>query len=908
MMRIVTPCSLLLVLLSAINAYSLSMPVSYTLYKGAQVSVAVYDAGGRMVRELARAEPQTAGRHILYWDGLDQAGRAMPRGNYHWRLLQTRGLQAEYLFSLGTCMGDLPWPGQHGGPAAVAVAGESIYMAASSANGAPQAVRFTCDGVYQRAYPSPEPGAIVSAIALGGGNLYLLCANSGLLYALDPASGVIRNTLNLRLPEFGGTPERLAANEHTLLAACPSSGNLCWLDPETGKVQATVTVEKLGDITLQPDGQVFAISGESIVTLSRANTDPRIVISNLTAPTRVCFDAASHDLLIVEGGDHWQIKRYNQDMELVATYGRAGGRQQGRYHAEDFLAVSGIAADGTGGFVVTEGGAAPPRTAHFDAHGALLREWYGGQDWGCTAVADPANPEYLWFDAQGGWLVQATVDYRHRTWRPYASYRYAGLADGQGAETPLAPGGWQVRHHGKLTYLLHAQGFPCLLRVDEAAGCLVPEMWTDLDGNGALAPAEGALTPWRATGTRWDIDDGFGFLATSLPKAAKGYEIRSLSPRWRQNLPHYPFLSATTTRKFPADASKLNPAAMPVPIDGCRDAHGNNYLILRGGGDGYVAPAFYPPPYGCAWPAGGNDANAVVKWDAHGNTLWRVGAHATRPAAPRGLLYAPVRFAGMVNGCIGVCDRIAQPCEFWTSDGLYVGGVFDHRARDGRPAHDYAWWRTQPEAANALPADPALLAYDMFSGGALFTRANGEVLFLGAGWNNCPLYRLRGWEEFSRQHGGLRVRDEGRGAEGAGVGLHAAYYAGDDVRAAPAYEDTALGVWYDAQKPWPTQPVIAHAFTTRWTGQLEARFSEETTLAVYASGGVRLWLDGKLLIDHPESGGRFYAVPVRLHAGQRYRLRLLLRQTTGTPEAHLCWESLSQPIEHIPACYLYPTE
>ncbi len=72
----------------------------------------------------------------------------------------------------------------------------------------------------------------------------------------------------------------------------------------------------------------------------------------------------------------------------------------------------------------------------------------------------------------------------------------------------------------------------------------------------------------------------------------------------------------------------------------------------------------------------GSDATAVVKWDAHGNTLWRAGAHAARPDAPRGQLYAPVRFAGMVNGCIGVCDRIAHPCEFWTEDGLYAGGLF----------------------------------------------------------------------------------------------------------------------------------------------------------------------------------------------------------------------------------------
>ncbi len=148
--------------------------------------------------------------------------------------------------------------------------------------------------------------------------------------------------------------------------------------------------------------------------------------------------------------------------------------------------------------------------------------------------------------------------------------------------------------------------------------------------------------------------------------------------------------------------------------------------------------------------------------------------------------------------------------------------------------------------------------------------------------------------------------DEGTEASDAGTGLHAAYFAGDDVRANPVDEETAPGVWYDAHHPWPDLPLLAHPFTTRWSGEVEACFSEDYTLAVFASDGVRLWLDDHLLIDHLDGGGRVYSPPVHLTAGQRYRLRLLLRHTAGTPEAHLCWESLSQPCEHIPACCLYP--
>ena len=287
-----------------------------------------------------------------------------------------------------------------------------------------------------------------------------------MVYALDPQSGVTRRALNLRLPEFGGLPERLAADEHTLIAACPSSGKLCWLDPDTGNVLATAVVEKLADITLLPDGEVYAISGEHVVALSRANTAPRLVISDLISPTRLSFDAVSANLFIAEGGGQQQITRYDKDLELYATYGRAGGRRQGRYHPEDFLGITGIAGDGKGGFVVTEGGDAPPRTAHCNEHGAVLCEWYGGQEQGCTATTDPMHPEMLWFDAQQGWIVQAKVNFHDNTWQPYATYRYVGLAGDLTAEKPPVPRHWQVCKHGKMTFFALCATLPLLAKCE----------------------------------------------------------------------------------------------------------------------------------------------------------------------------------------------------------------------------------------------------------------------------------------------------------------------------------------------------------------------------------------------------------------------------------------------------------
>jgi len=82
--------TLLLTTLVALRAADIPI----TLDKPGNVSAAIYDVQGRMVRELARAQPMPGGKHSLAWDGLDMDGKAVPAGKYEWRTLQTRACAA----------------------------------------------------------------------------------------------------------------------------------------------------------------------------------------------------------------------------------------------------------------------------------------------------------------------------------------------------------------------------------------------------------------------------------------------------------------------------------------------------------------------------------------------------------------------------------------------------------------------------------------------------------------------------------------------------------------------------------------------------------------------------------------------------------------------------------------------
>jgi hypothetical protein len=92
-----------------IAAATQAADIPITLTKPGNISTAIYDSQGRMLRELARAEPMQSGKLSLAWDGLDMDGKPMPAGKYEWRSLQTQGLRSEYLMSVGTSVGERWW-------------------------------------------------------------------------------------------------------------------------------------------------------------------------------------------------------------------------------------------------------------------------------------------------------------------------------------------------------------------------------------------------------------------------------------------------------------------------------------------------------------------------------------------------------------------------------------------------------------------------------------------------------------------------------------------------------------------------------------------------------------------------------------------------------------------------------
>lgn len=1070
--------------------------VSLDLQRPGNVSAAIYDSDGRMVRELVRAEPMEVGRHVLPWDGLDQTGKPAPAGTYEWRTLQTEGLKSEYLMSVGTSVGAQWWPGNHEGPNCVAAGEDSVVIAAGT-EGPPEIIRMTFDGkvLWERAHF--EPARSPRDIQIAGKRVFYL-QNNGKIHVLKFSTGesignpflalvpvktvafpelkndsaepqevtlempngeyflrfdhgdsardtaaveVIANgidpgihrveaetwaayqvpkaeagkgepvfaplvygnphnvkvtdgKLNIKftpLPEKGKPvfwkinqlevltlPNRLAANIKELVVASSGGGVIMWLNRLTGVTLDQAALPGVRDVALGADGTLFALTADSVVSLSRDNKTPVVRVSGLDDPLALDCDPVSGDLLVLVGGEQkQQVKRYHADGQLVATIGREGGRQVGPYVPGDIAGANGLAADGHGGFFVAEPHSAPRRLVRFDRAGQVAGEWFGGMGFYVHTSLDPLNPKIGWMrpEERAPWLIQVEMDYEKKTWRPLATYHWDALLDPAFIPERF-PEYWHFRcirkdinGDGIAETLIFSQGVvPGLLFVvDETKNILrplaamgqvdaalfdnenpvaadsLPSAWSEAIRLAGGDPAD-AKSRVKYANYSWADTNGDGVMQADELQLAPGPLRLAPCLRVDQNLTLW-------TGSYHAEIFGLFQCYEPVRFTACGapvwdiktmkvgpltersavttgldvNAKGMPFLVTNGGGDGMEARHTYDfATHGWGWPTTIRDATAVLKLDGDWKTVWQSGPKASRWPHPRGELMSPRSINGFVRDCVSIGDQTEQPCEFWTEDGLYVGGLFDGRdpwtgaLPGGEPDRLYTWHGTKAKriGANKYSEQSLFAADDMLMGGSVGELPDGSVVFLGQGGNNNPCYRITGFDGWQRKIGQIVPPDTVAAAEAKGTGLSAEYFLSPDFSGESVLKTVDPQVWFGMKKPWP-QPVAGkHDFSARWTGSFEPKFTEAYTLSVYGEGDFKLWVDGKEVewakqdYIREVTAKKGHTIPVPLRAGSKVPVVLEYRGKVPKSEflaLDLNWESLSQPIEHIPQANLYPS-
>jgi len=109
--------------------------------------------------------------------------------------------------------------------------------------------------------------------------------------------------------------------------------------------------------------------------------------------------------------------------------------------------------------------------------------------------------------------------------------------------------------------------------------------------------------------------------------------------------------------------------------------------------------------------------------------------------------------------------------------------------------------------------------------------------------------------------------------------------------------------WGDPGSPDPS--VNVDDFSARWTGNVEAAFTETYTFYTNTDDGVMLWVDGQLLVDnwtdHSPTENRG---TIDLVAGQQYSIEMWWYERGGGAVAELRWSSPRTPKQLIPQAAL----
>jgi len=122
-------------------------------------------------------------------------------------------------------------------------------------------------------------------------------------------------------------------------------------------------------------------------------------------------------------------------------------------------------------------------------------------------------------------------------------------------------------------------------------------------------------------------------------------------------------------------------------------------------------------------------------------------------------------------------------------------------------------------------------------------------------------------------------------------GLRGEYFNNMELSGQPALVRVDRQIDFDWNSSSPDQKINPTRFSVRWTGKLIPPASRDFQVSVTTDDGVRLYVDGKLVIDswHDRSAGSDI-ITLKFQAGKEYDIRMEYFQNSGGASASLGWE------------------
>ena len=203
------------------------------------------------------------------------------------------------------------------------------------------------------------------------------------------------------------------------------------------------------------------------------------------------------------------------------------------------------------------------------------------------------------------------------------------------------------------------------------------------------------------------------------------------------------------------------------------------------------------------------------------------------------------------------------------------------------------------QSTDILPADPMKIHFNIWAAANQWATAYDE---------NLPVTAVPAENKnFYMDVDYVQVRTLPDAVSGNGTGLTGTYYDNIDFTGTSIQRVDPQVNFEWGYEP-PASQIDADTYSVRWTGQVQAQFTENYTFTARTDDGVRLWVNNQLIIDKWRNGSpEDYEGQINLVAGQKYDIKMEYFEDSGGAVAQLFWSNQRAPKVLIPQSQLYPT-
>lgn len=881
---------------------------TFTLAAAARTSAGVFASDSTLVKTLWSGVKYAAGTYTAVWDGTNDEGQLAANGTYQVRVL-SNNVTYTWEGVIGNTSTQNSGPNIHRGFERIfgmAIVGGTAYYAKNYSEGSPAQAKFllAAQQTKQQIFPIDGTGQKTPFVVSDGTNVYwggndpfnaplsfvfatktsndaetLFSSGLSLKAKLGRTYVSAIDTVNNVNSEITGMAVQKTGNY--LFVAHKKLNQLHVLHKTTGARVQTLTYTGAAALTVDQNDNlwmVYTSGGTARVEKFQVNTDGTLtslalVPAGLVEPLAVAVSPDNTTLVVADGGSSQQLKAYsNSTVTASWVFGQAGGYTNGaavtndKFYFSDVRGVLGtfISFQPDGSFWVSDSGNS--RSQHYAADRTFLdRIMFLPHFYSCAL--DPNNPTRVFSD-----YLEFSIDYSKPLLPDNGSWM---LKNNWGNSIPLAydnqfnrMNGVTTLSNGK-TYTLFSNASLNKWQLAELTstgmvrftGVLIPIDNSQLYPDGSLRKVSRLILGQPSVYTR---------------KALTGFDASS-NPLW----------GAETVAATSPVATTRDPGywGNPNTLKSGEVTTSGVTIAFDGGG----AHAGFDN-----WHLGGIKPG-TNKW------LWRTAMSTTTDYTGPFPSNGPfdigngVQYPGSRALAVGKSVFWGYNGEFWKGgqvnkwnqvyeDGLFVGqfGI------------------TGAEVSGL--ESPPMMAGNAFSAGMVTGTDGGTYLYHNDESFHSGVHRWKvtGLESISEQFVPITLTQNTHGLLGQ-------YFDGADfntLNAKTVRIDTTVNFNYTN-----TGLSDPQSFTVLWTGYVQPLFTENYTFFTKTDEGVRLWVNGKLIVDQKNATGpaEYTAAAMSLTAGVRYPVRMEFYQRGGAASAALLYSSASQPKKEIPSSQLYPT-